>query len=146
MTPLQFLPSTLALGFVLLGNGTLPTATAEPILLNSLARLQQTPPASPDAFDFVVTGDTHSNRQLVYQTDLFKGMIREWNLLQPAFALEVGDLVLGGSANNVPPQWDLFEKTIAECRVPYLSAPGNHDISDALSERLWQERMGRSSC
>ena len=55
---------------------------------------------------------------------------------------EVGDLVLGGSADNVPPQWDLFQKTIAECRVPYFSAPGNHDISDALSERLWLERMG----
>ena len=121
----------------------LPAATAEePIISRSLAQLEKAPPASPEAFDFVVTGDTHSNRQLVYQTDLFKGMIREWNILKPAFALEVGDLILGGSANNVPPQWDLFQKTIAECRVPYLSAPGNHDISDALSERLWLERMG----
>jgi hypothetical protein len=121
----------------------LPTVTAaEPIIARSLAQLGKAPPASPEAFDFVATGDTHSNRQLVYQTDIFKQMIREWNLLQPAFAVEVGDLVLGGSADNVPQQWDLFEKTIAECRVPYFSAPGNHDISDALSERLWLERMG----
>jgi hypothetical protein len=123
---------------------TLPPAVvgAEPIIPRSLAQLGKAPPASPEAFDFVVTGDTHSNRQLVYQTDLFKGMIREWNLLRPAFAIEVGDLVLGGSADNVPPQWDLFQKTIAECRVPFFSAPGNHDISDALSEGLWRERMG----
>ena len=87
----------------------MPTVAAEePIISRSLAQLEKAPPASPEAFDFVVTGDTHSNRQLVYQTDLFKGMIREWNILKPAFALEVGDLVLGGSANNVPPQWDLF--------------------------------------
>jgi 3',5'-cyclic AMP phosphodiesterase CpdA len=120
----------------------LRSMAAEPIIVRSLAHLSKTPPASSEAFDFVVTGDTHSNRQLVYQTDIIKQMIREWNLLRPAFAIEVGDLILGGSANNVPPQWDLFEKTIAECRVPYFSAPGNHDISDAFSERLWNERMG----
>ncbi len=120
-----------------------PAATAgEPLIRRSLAELKQAPPASPEAFDFVVTGDTHSNRQLAYQTDLFKGMIREWNLLKPALAVEVGDLIVGGSADNVPPQWDLFEKTIAECRVPYFPAPGNHDISDSLTERLWVQRMG----
>ncbi len=135
-------PTALALGAAVLLMSVQVGAAAEPIILQSLAQLSNTPPASPEAFDFVVTGDTHSNRQLIYQTDIFKGMIREWNLLKPAFAVEVGDLILGGSANNVPPQWDLFEKTIAECRVPYFSAPGNHDISDALSERLWVERMG----
>jgi len=128
-------------GAVVLALG-LPALAAEPIIARSLAQLAKSPPASPDAFDFVVTGDTHSNRQLVYQTDLFKQMIQEWNLLQPALVMEVGDLVIGGSADNVPPQWDLFAQTIAACRVPYFSAPGNHDISDALSERLWQERMG----
>lgn len=132
----------IAFGGVVLSIALRTATAAEPILSRSLAQLRKAPPASPEAFDFVVTGDTHSNRQLVYQTDIFKGMIREWNLLKPAFAVEVGDLVLGGSADNVPPQWDLFEKTIAECRVPYFSAPGNHDISDALSERLWLERMG----
>jgi len=115
---------------------------AEPIIVKSLAQLKQSPPASADAFDFVVTGDTHSNKQLVFQTDIIKGMIREWNILKPALALEVGDLVLGGSADNVPPQWDLFQKTMEECRVPYFSVPGNHDISDAASERLWLDRMG----
>ena len=50
----------------------LAAATAEePIIPRSLAQLGKAPPASPEAFDFVVTGDTHSNRQLVYQTDLF---------------------------------------------------------------------------
>lgn len=134
--------AALALGWATLLFPLPKLAGAEPLINRSLSELKQSPPASPDAFDFVVTGDTHSNRQLVYQTDVFKGMIREWNLLKPAFAVEVGDLVLGGSANNVPPQWDLFEKTIAECRVPYFAAPGNHDISDSLSERLWLERMG----
>ncbi len=134
--------AAMALGSAVLSVPVQRATGAEPLISRSLAELKKAPPASPEAFDFVVTGDTHSNRQLVYQTDIFKGMIREWNLLKPAFAVEVGDLVLGGSADNVPPQWDLFEKTIAECRVPYFPAPGNHDISDSLSERLWIERMG----
>jgi len=138
----RLFPVVMALCGAVLSIGLAAATAEEPIIPRSLAQLGKAPPASPEAFDFVVTGDTHSNRQLVYQTDLFKGMIREWNILKPAFAIEVGDLVLGGSANNVPPQWDLFQKTIAECRVPYFSAPGNHDISDALSERLWLERMG----
>jgi len=131
----------LALGVALRFTAPLPLVAA-PIIVKSLAQLEQSPPASADAFDFVVTGDTHSNKQLVFQTDIIKGMIREWNILKPALVLEVGDLVLGGSAENVPPQWDLFQKTIAECRAPYFAAPGNHDISDAASERLWLERMG----
>jgi hypothetical protein len=135
-------PVAMALCGALLSFAVPAVAAEEPIISRSLAQLGKAPPASAEGFDFVVTGDTHSNRQLVYQTDIFKLMIREWNLLKLAFAIEVGDLVLGGSANNVPPQWDLFQKTIAECRVPYFSAPGNHDISDALSERLWLERMG----
>ncbi len=118
------------------------SAAESPAIPKALERLGTVPPVAGTSFDFVVTGDTQSNRQLVFQTDLFKQMIREWNSLKPAFVVEVGDLVLGGSADNVPPQWDLFQQTIAECQVPYFPVPGNHDISDALSEQLWQERMG----
>ena len=115
---------------------------AEPVITRSLAQIAQTPPVAAAAFDFVVTGDTQSNRQLVFQTDLFKRMIREWNVLKPAFVVEVGDLILGGSADNVPPQWDLFERTLADLEPPYFPVPGNHDISDALTEKIWLDRMG----
>ncbi len=117
-------------------------ALAAPILERSLAALEQTPPACSSEFNFIVTGDSHSNRQLVYQTDMFKNMIREWNLLQPAMVVMMGDLVLGGAADKVPQQWDLFEQVIGACKVPYFSAPGNHDITSAESEKLWLERMG----
>lgn len=133
----------LAITVLLAGMIALPLAAhAEPIIAKSLALLERTPPIAPESFDFIVTGDSHSNRQLVYQTDVFKQMIREWNILEPALVVEVGDLILGGSADNVPVQWDLFESTIAQCRRPYFAAPGNHDISDASSEKIWQERMG----
>jgi 3',5'-cyclic AMP phosphodiesterase CpdA len=117
-------------------------AAGAPLIERSLETLGQAPGGCPGDFSFIVTGDSHSNRQLVYQTDMFKNMIQEWNLLQPSLVIMMGDLVLGGSAENVPQQWDLFEQTIAVCKPPYFSAPGNHDISDAASEKLWVERMG----
>ncbi|MCX5769530.1 MAG: metallophosphoesterase, partial [Candidatus Hydrogenedentes bacterium] len=128
--------------FVFAVAGVALAAGAEPVITRSLARLEQSPPVCEGSFEFVVAGDTQSNRQLAYQTDLFRGMIREWNVLKPAFVIEVGDLILGGSADGVPVQWDLFEETIAGCAPPYLPVPGNHDISDALTERIWQDRMG----
>ncbi len=122
--------------------GVYGAAYAEPVIEKSLAQLNQSPPAAANAFDFIVTGDSQSNRQLVFQTDAFKGMIQEWNVLRPDLVLEVGDLILGGSADGLPQQWDLFEQIIAACKAPYFPVPGNHDISDALSEQLWKERMG----
>jgi len=117
-------------------------AGESPVIDRSLASVSQTGPACPTDFTFVVTGDSQSNRQLAFQTDVFKQMIQEWNLLQPAFVVEVGDIILGGSANNIPPQWDLFQQTIAACKPPYFPVPGNHDVNDAASEQLWMERMG----
>jgi hypothetical protein len=117
-------------------------AVAVPIIERSLAALEQAPPACPSDFTFIMTGDSHSNRQLVYQTDMFKKMIQEWNLLRPSLVMMTGDLVLGGAADKVPQQWDLFEEVIGACKVPYFSAPGNHDITSAESEKLWVERMG----
>ena len=127
----------------IMGMITLPLpVVAEPVIAKSQALIAQTPLTAETTFDFIVTGDTQSNRQLVFQTDLFKCMIAEWNVLKPVFVVEVGDLILGGSAENVPPQWDLFECTIADLEVPYFPVPGNHDISDILTEKIWLDRMG----
>lgn len=112
-----------------------------PIIERSLERLSQSPPLCPDSFDFVVLGDSNTLKPLE-QSDLFRQCLREINVLKPDLVVEVGDLILGGAAEGVPPQWDLFEETISICEPPYVSAPGNHDISDEATERLWQERMG----
>lgn len=131
--------ATLCLGAVLLFAGAAP---AEPVIAKSLAQLEQTPPVAPTSFDFVVTGDSQSNKQLAFQTDMFKEMIREWNTVKPSFVMEVGDIILGGAVKDMPVQWDLFQNTIAQCQPPYFPVPGNHDINDSASEKLWQERMG----
>ena len=129
----------LALGVALRFIAPLPLVAA-PIIIKSLAQLEQSPPASADAFDFVVTGDTHSNKQLVFETDIIKGMIREWNILKLALVLEVGGFGSWWVGGKRTASMGSLSKTIAECRALF-AAPGNHDISDAASERLWLERM-----
>ena len=142
MNTLRPCAGALALTMIAALHAAAAGAVEPSVIARSLANLEQSPPACPTDFTFIVTGDSQSNRQLVFQTDVFKRMLQEFNLLQPAFVVEVGDLILGGSADNIPPQWDLFQQTIAACKPPYFPVPGNHDINDAASEQLWLERMG----
>lgn len=121
--------------------GTAIASAATPLIEQSLARLQQSPPQCPDSFDFIVVGDSNTLKPLE-QSDTYRQMLREFNLLKPNFVIEVGDIVLGGAAEGVPAQWDLFAKVIRNLQPPYLPVPGNHDISDEATERIWQERMG----
>ncbi len=107
----------------------------------SLERLEQTPPVSPESFDFVVIGDTRSGEPLT-QPPAFRQAIREFNILGPAFVVDVGDLILGGAAKGVPPQWDVFDEAVSACGPPFLPVTGNHDVSNAATATLWQERMG----
>lgn len=132
----------LLLAFLLFLAGFLSMAPAHATLIEqSIERLRQSPPASPDAFDFVVVADSNTLEPLE-QAEVFKQIIREVNILKPNFVFEAGDIVLGGAAEGVPAQWDVFDQTIAACEPPYLALPGNHDISNEATERIWLERMG----
>ena len=132
--------SRVMVSFVLLA--VFATGGAEATVIEeSLLRLQQSPPSDPDCFDFAVLGDSNTLKPLE-QSDVFRRSLQEFNILKPNFVVEVGDIVLGGAAEGVPAQWDLFEQVIKTCEVPYVAAPGNHDISDAATEKLWRERMG----
>ncbi|MDX9972314.1 MAG: metallophosphoesterase [FCB group bacterium] len=105
----------------------------------SLERIKDAP--ATDSFDFVVTGDSNTLQPLE-QSDIIKTQIREFNILKPELVLHVGDIVLGGAAEGVPAQWDLFDETFKALEPPFFAAPGNHDISDAITQKLWLERMG----
>jgi hypothetical protein len=111
------------------------------LIEKSLAGLAASPPFSPDSFDFVVMADSNSLEPLV-QSDVFRNMVREFNVLKPSFVIEAGDIVLGGAAEGVPQQWDVFDAVIRGLEVPYFPAPGNHDITDAATEKIWSDRNG----
>lgn len=117
------------------------TALHAALIEQSIEKLRQSPPICPDVFDFVVVADSNTLEPLE-QAEVFKQIIREVNVLKPHFVFEAGDIVLGGAAEGVPAQWDVFMETIAACEPPYLAIPGNHDISDEATEQIWIERMG----
>jgi hypothetical protein len=58
------------------------------------------------------------------------------------FVEEAGDMMVCGAAERVPAQWDLFDVVIAELEPPFLPLPGNHDISDEVTEEIWRKRLG----
>ena len=113
----------------------------ETLIERSLDALRLAPPSDPDRFEFIVVGDSNTLKPLE-QSEVFRQSIREFNILAPDFVVEVGDIVLGGAAEGVPAQWDLFDEVIAALEPPYFPLPGNHDISDAATEQMWLSRLG----
>ncbi len=111
------------------------------LIERSLKKLGETPPLAPDSFDFVIMADSNT-LEPVEQSEVFRQFIREFNVLKPSMVVHAGDMTLGGAAEDLPAQWDEFDKAIAELQPPFFPNPGNHDITDIGSERIWTERIG----
>jgi len=79
----------------------------------------------PD-FTFALISDPQFDRETNRATLIKKAeaTIRDLNRLNPAFVLVAGDLV----NNNLPEEWELFNKTFAELKPPKHVVPGNHDV------------------
>lgn len=87
--------------------------------------LSQDLKARPD-FTFALISDPQFDRE-TNRASLIKkaeATIRDLNRLNPAFVLVAGDLV----NNNLPEEWELFNKTFAELKPPKHVVPGNHDV------------------
>jgi len=98
-----------------------------------------------DEWRFVVMGDNRPPGGVAdptVQPDTFLENIREVNLLGADLVVIVGDLVLGPQPEEIMPAlWDGYDKAIAGFEMPVYSVAGNHDIWDAVSERIYQERV-----
>jgi hypothetical protein len=91
-------------------------------------------------FDFVVLGDrTADSREEIFETAL-----REVKLLRPSLLMNVGDLVEGytKSHDTLVEQWDTIVKLLRSTGVYYRLTPGNHDITDAMSESIFVRYFG----
>ncbi|MCB9770289.1 MAG: metallophosphoesterase [Candidatus Omnitrophica bacterium] len=116
-------------------------AHSKPLIEQAMDRLNSNPPVSEESFEFIVIGDSRSSKP-VGLPEAFKKMIGEFNILGPAFVIDCGDLILGGAAEGLAPQWDEFEEVVSHCEVPFFPVTGNHDISDEATEQIWKERLG----
>jgi len=125
----------------LAGVATPLETSAQTLAEQALNQLRASPPASSESFDFAVVADTRS-LSVTEQSETWKQIIKDVNVLRPAFLVDVGDLILGGAADLVPAQWDEYLRVAADLEVPLFPVTGNHDISDAATEKIWLERVG----
>lgn len=79
----------------------------------------------PD-FTFALISDPQFDRETNRETLIKRAesTIRDLNQLKPEFVLVAGDLV----NNNLPEEWELFNKTFSELKIPKHVVPGNHDV------------------
>lgn len=70
--------------------------------------------------------------------------IEQVNLLQPELVMCVGDMIEGYSedARVVQGQFEELERLLARLDAPFYYVPGNHDISNPMMAKLWEERFG----
>ena len=74
----------------------------------------------------------------------FEQAIATIEVLDPEFVISVGDLIEGYTDDTatVQAEWDELDAMIAPLGVPMCAAVGNHDVWDAASGTIWEERRG----
>ena len=140
--PLAFLSLCLSLCLLAFGWQTnAETASAEPVV-QKIAPLQE----EANEFHFVVLGDAQ-----FHDPAKFNRVIDQTRQLQPAFVVQVGDLIEGYSSDldTVANEWQRFFKQIAPLApIQFLPIPGNHDVYNAQKqvdpqlEALYEDTWG----
>ena len=119
-----------------LGNGDLQVQVEE---RNPWTHLRVN--GEPENFHFVVTSDRTGG----HRARVFSQAVEQINLLQPAFVLSVGDLIEGYTKDpkQLEKEWKEFQGYVCKLKMPFFYVSGNHDISNTMQEKHWQERFGR---
>lgn len=88
------------------------------------------------SFKFIVWGDSQFEN-----IETFNGIVQETELLKPAFVIHVGDMIHGYTYDpeNARRQWKHFKEQISPLSCPFYPTPGNHDVTTAEIEPIYQE-------
>jgi hypothetical protein len=94
----------------------------------------------PGQFQFAIVSDRTGG----HRPGIFEDGVRKLNLLQPEFVMSVGDLIEGYTTDTVEihRQWDEFIGFVNQLDMPFFFVPGNHDLTNAVQERIWERRIG----
>src|SRR5205085_6346103 len=95
----------------------------------------------PDEFQFAVVSDRTGG----HRAQVFSRAVARLNLLQPEFVLSVGDLIEGGkkTPRQINAEWAEFDGYVKKLQMPFFYVSGNHDVGNAGTDKVWQERYGR---
>jgi len=103
------------------------------------------PTPAADEFQFVVLGDSQ-----FHDPPRFNRLIDDIRHLNPAFVVQVGDMIEGyADPDVVAAEWARFRQQIAPLDdIPFMPVPGNHDLynaerlADPLLEQLYRAQWG----
>ena len=92
----------------------------------------------PDDFRFAVVSDRTGG----HRPKIFSQAMQQINLLQPEFVMSVGDLIEGYSdkSDKVEQEWTEFQSYVKRLQMPFFYVPGNHDITNAMQEKMYREK------
>lgn len=91
-------------------------------------------------FHFSILGDRTGNAA----PEVYGRIWREIDLLGPAFVINVGDTIQGGSDERAEADWEKVRPTLERYRqYPLYLIPGNHDIWSERSRKLFEKYAGR---
>ena len=102
----------------------------------------------PDEFQFVLISDNAGGGR----PGVLKEALQMVNLLQPEFVACLGDLVEGYMDTNHQPAdedtyrewWKEVDEYLEQLEMPFFFLPGNHDLNNPASLKVWRERHGGS--
>lgn len=95
----------------------------------------------PSNFQFALVSDNTGGMR----PGIFEQGIEKLNLMMPEFVLSVGDLIQGYTQDTVRlrEEWNEFSQKIDKLKVPFFYLPGNHDITNLVMQKEWEDRFGR---
>ncbi|MEM7013028.1 MAG: metallophosphoesterase, partial [Verrucomicrobiota bacterium] len=96
----------------------------------------------PNDFQFAIVTDRTGGMR----PGVFSRAVAKVNELQPEFVITVGDLIPGGGRlrdeTEIRRQWDEFNGFVEGFEMPFFYLPGNHDVSNGIMDRIWDEMFG----
>lgn len=95
--------------------------------------------APPDGLTVALIGDRTGSAQ----PGIYSRIFREVKLLHPDFAVTIGDAIEGLNDAQAPAQWAAMQQLWSTASFPIYHTPGNHDIWNASSEALFEQRTGQ---
>ena len=96
--------------------------------------------SSDDKFTFAVFSDlTGGERE-----GIFEIAVAQLSLLRPELIINVGDLIEGGTEDlgEIEGQWNSFDERADRASAPIFYVGGNHDLTGAVLQGVWDERYG----
>ena len=96
---------------------------------------------NPSNFQFALVSDNTGGAR----PGIFEKGIEKLNLMMPEFVLSVGDLIQGYTQDTtrIREEWTEFNKKIDGLKMPFFYLPGNHDITNLVMQKEWEDRYGR---